>query len=393
MPNAEAFLFTLLWDSVLLSLGVLLAVLLGKPLHRLGGTGVLPARWLLVLVLPLALRLPALELGFLQLPVVSIASRVAPAHGATATALWPSVALGLWLAVALALAAWQWRRYRRLAVSLRPSGDGTRTLRAPAGSNPALIGLWRPQVALPIDFEARFTPAERRLILSHEEAHRGRGDNWINLLALAVCLLHWFNPLLWWAFGRLQRDEELACDALVLRRAAAGDWQAYAQALLKVQDRFAPPVPLAVGWRPTHPLVERITMLKHTAQRQASPQRRWAAQALLIGSVLLSATCVSALQASPGNGTLAADAQSAPLMRAGLVCKDMKLPELVNDAPKGVHRLIARFSVDPSGKVRDIQIEGSPELQPTIREAIGHYGCSPGKTLRRVQQEFSFKLD
>jgi hypothetical protein len=115
-------------------------------------------------------------------------------------------------------------------------------------------------VALPVDFEQRFSPAERELILAHEQVHRDRLDNLWNLLACALTALHWCNPLAWWAARRLQADQELACDAAVLaaRPDAVAD---YARALLAAHDLTAHGAPLASRWGTTHPLVERIAML------------------------------------------------------------------------------------------------------------------------------------
>jgi len=82
--------------------------------------------------------------------------------------------LALWFAGTVAMLAGQaWHQWRvaRLGEQL------------PAGSSPALVGLPRPRIALPVDFEARFTPAERELILAHEAVHRARLDKLWNLLA------------------------------------------------------------------------------------------------------------------------------------------------------------------------------------------------------------------
>ena len=38
------------------------------------------------------------------------------------------------------------------------------------------------------------------------------------MLAWLVCVVHWFNPLLWLAFILLARDMEMACDEQVLEQ-------------------------------------------------------------------------------------------------------------------------------------------------------------------------------
>jgi hypothetical protein len=152
--------------------------------------------------------------------------------------------------------------------------------------------LLRPRVALPADFEQRFPPAQRMLILAHEQVHRERHDNLWNLLACALAALHWWNPLAWWAARRFRADQELACDAAVLavRPGAQAD---YTLALLAAHDLDHLGAPLASRWCTTHPLIERIAMLK-----QPSPlnrRRTW----LLAGVIAALSTLAYAAEA-PG---------------------------------------------------------------------------------------------
>jgi hypothetical protein len=66
--------------------------------------------------------------------------------------------------------------------------------------------------------------------------------------------------LAWWALSALRHDQELACDAAVLR--VHGEHRrSYANAMLKTQaSLFA--LPVGCPWSPRHPLTERIAMLK-----------------------------------------------------------------------------------------------------------------------------------
>ncbi|MFX5602942.1 M56 family metallopeptidase, partial [Acinetobacter baumannii] len=57
------------------------------------------------------------------------------------------------------------------------------------------------------------------LVLRHEQIHLQRRDVCMNtLFALAQCLF-WFNPLIHVAGRCFRLDQELACDALVIRHA------------------------------------------------------------------------------------------------------------------------------------------------------------------------------
>src|SRR5207249_10388980 len=58
----------------------------------------------------------------------------------------------------------------------------TRVLAADPSIGPALVGVFRPRLVLPADFETRFDAQERALILAHEEVHRASGHTVVNAL-------------------------------------------------------------------------------------------------------------------------------------------------------------------------------------------------------------------
>jgi hypothetical protein len=162
------------------------------------------------------------------------------------------------------------RRQRGFEALLSPATSGA-SPRLPAGCGPAVLGLWRPRVILPQDFEHAFDADERRLMLRHEGVHLQRADNAWNLLASVLLALHWFNPVAWWAWHRLRADQETSCDAAVLREESSAVLTTYARALLKVQGVALTP-PLATSWQSSHPLVERVRMLP--AHRISSARHR-----------------------------------------------------------------------------------------------------------------------
>lgn len=266
-------------QTLLLSLAVLALLLLRPLLRRWGGAGAVLAGWSAVPAVLLSPWLPALRSNPepLQWQVRTEALLAAPLQAlpapAAAGVAWGPVLLGLWLAGAglLALAlVWQQRRYLRQGPRL------------PAGSSPAWVGLWRGRLWLPLDYRQRFAPEERRMIRAHERAHAQRGDNAWTLLATAVWLLHWFNPLAWWALRRLRADQELAADAQVLRR-HPNQLAIYLRTLAKAEAGEAPR--LAMSPFAPHPLIERIRWMKTAhAARIARP---WVA--LFSGLLMLGA--------------------------------------------------------------------------------------------------------
>ena len=137
----------------------------------------------------------------------------------------------------------------------------TRRLAVDPSIGPALVGVFRPRLVLPVDFETRFDAQERALILAHEEVHFLSGHTVVNAVVEVARCANWFNPLVHLAAHRLRTDQELACDATVIA-AHPSERRAYAQALLKAQ--LAPAfLPLGCVWtsRSGAHLRERIAML------------------------------------------------------------------------------------------------------------------------------------
>jgi|UniRef100_UPI00378414E5 beta-lactamase regulating signal transducer with metallopeptidase domain len=110
---------------------------------------------------------------------------------------------------------------------------------SPVVRSPAVTGLWRPVLLLPVGFDESLSAQEARLVLRHELTHLKRGDLRLNALLCLLLSLHWFNPLLWLAFFKVRLDREAACDAQVLDREPQAERVAYGHTLLKVQSTFS----------------------------------------------------------------------------------------------------------------------------------------------------------
>jgi hypothetical protein len=154
--------------------------------------------------------------------------------------------------------------------------------------------MWRarPVIVVPEDFETRFSAAERDLILMHERAHKKCGDIYAKLAASVLFCLFWCNPATHFAMKRLRDDQELACDARVIR-ARPADRITYAQALLRaLTDVRGVPVACSLNDRPS--LTERFAAL---TRRSPTPRRR--AAGILATSVVSVAGCCVAWAGQP----------------------------------------------------------------------------------------------
>ncbi len=109
-------------------------------------------------------------------------------------------------------------------------------------TSPLALGIIGKAIIVPHDFNTRFDATEQRLALAHELTHHRRGDPKINVMALVMLALHWFNPVAHIAHRAFRLDQEAACDAIVLNGATPCERHAYGSALFKAAIG---PVPLA----------------------------------------------------------------------------------------------------------------------------------------------------
>ncbi|MFC2168389.1 M56 family metallopeptidase, partial [Acidobacteriota bacterium] len=98
---------------------------------------------------------------------------------------------------------------------------------------PLTCGVIKPVVLLPSESK-NWTQDQRSSALFHELSHIKRGDFLINILARCSLALYWFNPLSWFAFRMLKKEQEKACDELVLK--AGVKPSTYAVNLLSIKN-------------------------------------------------------------------------------------------------------------------------------------------------------------
>ena len=98
--------------------------------------------------------------------------------------------------------------------------------------SPIILGVMKPYLVLPGDFFTLYNLEQQQLILSHEICHFDRNDIYWNLLAFAFLALFWFHPLVWLAYFRFRRDQELSCDQTTLARKPFESRINYSRALL-----------------------------------------------------------------------------------------------------------------------------------------------------------------
>ncbi len=294
--------------NLALAVGVVVVLALRLMVRRAFGARIAYAFWLLpVLAAGACFLPPRIERLTIAEPLAPVSSSLAifPANAAHSPIAEPQpiVWLAIWcvgVVASLSVLALRQGRFSRALGRLRPRSDlGARVFGAESNVHgPAVIGVLRPIIVTPADFDDRFSDQERRIVLAHERAHLAQGDPLINAFVVTLQCANWFNPFVHLAARALRLDQELAADAAVLATAAR---RPYAEAILKTQI-MAVSAPLGAAWPPNsaHSLKERIAMLKRTLPNRT--QRLLGVSAIAIAAA---GVCAVAWAAQPAHVVIA----------------------------------------------------------------------------------------
>lgn len=301
MNSLEAFFQWVLVSSGMASL-LVLVILLVK--HTLGRGW--PARWHMALWFVFILRLclpgPIFQVPQPRLPVGPVALAQAEGQAQTVApqlpistqampdplpppslprpSVDPKLILVIWLGGALLLLAWLTAETLRFGWAVRRGRVVTREavlrlleeVKADLGvhtllnvvetdhlRSPALFGLLRPRLLLPLGLIDALNPEELRHIFRHELVHLRRQDLMLGWLLALLQVLHWFNPLIWFSFHRLRRDRELACDEAAVWRLDAEGIASYGHTLLRLAGTLQGPkvIPSLAGISETPSVLSR----------------------------------------------------------------------------------------------------------------------------------------
>ncbi|MBV2208827.1 MAG: TonB family protein [Thermomonas sp.] len=387
----------LVHTSVLSSVAIVIALLLRKPLRRSFGAQTAYVVWSLVPVALVSSALPvpmrqgqALE-AVVQLaaPMRSAVAWVTPAGSAPN---WLGIAALLWLLGSVGLLVWMTfaqQRFMRSLGELR-HGNGGQCAQHDVPGLPATVGVLRPQIVLPTDFETRYSAQQQILILAHERTHIARGDHWMNAFALAMQCAFWFNPLVHLAQRCFRQDQELACDASVLAQLPMVR-SAYGQTLLQ-QQLAAQATPLGCHFGFSHPLKERLLMLNAD---QPSALRRGLGRSCM---ALLFAGMVFTTWAAQSEHTQTHILQKDDINLASRLENAPHYPaDAVKDGKEGTVILLVNY--DTQGRVTNAVVErssGDARLDQSALDVVPKWTFKPeikngkpvaGKT--RVPVEFA----
>lgn len=398
--------------TVSLSLLLALLVLIRRPVARHIGAVTAYRLWLLV---PLHVAIPFLFPEALIVYQFDLASFTAQPDNATqlmneAIADIPPIAVLVWvsglacavfrLLLAILGARHLVRESGPLPIEIRRElprgGPARRDIRVTFSIDaPAVAGLFRPKLLLPPEFAERHTPGERRLILAHEACHMRRRDNLATVAARLCIAFFWFNPLVHFAYRAFRTDQELSCDAMVLRDSAMGERKAYGRALVKSAAANGTAA-VTSSWQDQNHLMERTMMLKchrHTPARAIGGLFTLATLSLVAAGLSVNALATDG--GMPTNGKTAASQGPEIIERIP--------PRYPRDAAenKVEGKVEMQFTVNADGRVQDVTVlssEPADIFDAVAVEAIKAWRFKParkdgGPVPVQTKQTINFELD
>lgn len=154
----------------------------------------------------------------------------------------------------------------------------------------AVYGVFRPKLLISPDF-LWLNPSQRRHVLLHELTHIRRSDTKMCLFAAILCIVHWFNPLIWLAFGLMRRDIEVFCDDSTVKVLGDDERQCYAATLLALVSPQRPRH-LATAMFISHTNIKKRIL---TIARRKKASALYTVVALLLTVVIAITGCTAAV--------------------------------------------------------------------------------------------------
>ena len=243
LKKAPKWVNVLLWGIV--------AVRLICPLSFESALSLIPSSETIPLDIEMAAK-PTIDSGVPAInsvvnPVLS--SFAPPQHVLTSAnplQIWIPILNIIWLigvgALLLYTAVSYWRLCRKVGTAVRYKDN---IFQSENVSSPFVLGIIKPRIYLPFNMNEQ----DMEHVVAHEQAHIRRKDHWWKPLGFFLLTIHWFNPLIWWAYVLLCRDIELACDEKVIKGLSNEQRADYTQALVacSVNRRMIAACPLAFG--------------------------------------------------------------------------------------------------------------------------------------------------
>jgi beta-lactamase regulating signal transducer with metallopeptidase domain/peroxiredoxin len=220
-------------------------------------------------------------------------------------------------------------------------------------TSPYWYGMFKRRIVFPESLLKTLSDEKIEHIIMHELVHYKQKDVLLALLTSVLQILHWFNPVIWFAFLKMRADRETVCDEIVLTNIGEQKNKQYGRTIISLIEQASQQRMLsaAMGLADTKfYLKRRLKMIATFTQKSIW----WTAAA----ASLLIVISVFALTEAKNDATISGNVSF----------QDGKTPKSINI---GVHRLMPHDLVV-------INYVGKPIQLSTQSESEYHFKVKPG---------------
>lgn len=263
-------------------------------------------------------------------------------------------------------------------------------------TTPSLCGLVKPKLLMPYKMLSKLSEAEKKYVYMHELAHLKRKDILVNWVIMLIQILHWFNPVIWYAFYKMREDCEVACDAYVLSRLKPLEYKDYGETILNLMSTIS-----RSQWRPAAAsMVNNKSSIKKRIKMVAMYGKRswkWSAAAgvLLLGIILIGMT--NGLSSSVHSDVLRTD--NTPKIKIAAEIRNLTQEEYSEVGTKGLdnpsiddfRKFILNVEITDAKNVasKQFSVPDLNVLQAAIKKTGDRFWFAGGSDQNNKSEDFS----
>jgi bla regulator protein BlaR1 len=148
---------------------------------------------------------------------------------------------------------------------------------------PGLYGMFRPSLLLPGDISKWLSSEQLKYIFLHELAHYKRKDVLINFAICVLQIIHWFNPVIAFAFYQMRQEREAATDSLALSYLDPKDYRSFGNTIIQFLCNISfPKTTVALTLLKDKTSIKRRIANIASYRRRRNYQRLWGSALLLL---------------------------------------------------------------------------------------------------------------
>ncbi|WP_273345551.1 M56 and phosphodiester glycosidase domain-containing protein [Clostridium luticellarii] len=153
--------------------------------------------------------------------------------------------------------------------------------------SPAVFGFIHPKILLPSNMNHIVSYEQLSCIIFHELTHIKRKDMLLEFIISILRSVHWFNPILLYAFYNMKQDMEIACDEMALNYCSHKKYGYTIIKLLETYQKSNAVYGMDYIINTKHEIKRRITMISSFKKNSRKLTVLSAAALIIIGAIIL----------------------------------------------------------------------------------------------------------